>query len=633
MPIIQQENGRRSVKGLPLRWGVKAYKELTDVIPFPERYNALAALLDSVTGAAMPLDVTDAQIVLKAEKLAAECQAEADRGGRLSFEYTNAETGEVFQGKAMDALGRIAAIFKREALTLPECEKPEQAIARAVDPAYWRRQLRKTHGRIFEAAAIRLGFVSSRSGIYASDETVTRRMDQRKRNEKILSGVKLENEFKQQFSLQELADKGTANKSNRRNELMLRLAGFEDVAIEAGHPGVFATLTCPSRFHAVLQGSGRTNPNYDGSTPRQAQAYLCKVWARIRAKLARSGIAVYGFRIAEPHHDACPHWHALLFIQPGPGMSVTFARSRFERICKRYGWADSRGEPGAFSQRLKFEDIDAAKGSAAAYIAKYISKNIDDSHVKEHTDGELVLEASNRNPLAGRVDAWAAAWGIRQFQQIGGAPVTVWRELRRVKEEMLRRCMDPVLLQAWKAAQRIEFGATDPETGEAMPAKRADFAEYLRAQGGAVVGRAYRIRVEMRECEIQGRYGLEKGKKPVGVFNIENQNALYESTRYQWSKVSGAAGFGFSWTRVNNCTPEGGQYWNRYQTECEIVAAWDESEYFAALYDAGGLPTNEEIMQEIQAAQIDADQTRANTVFTAARVKRTGAKKRPEYDF
>ena len=106
-----------------------------------------------------------------------------------------------------------------------------------------------------------------------------------------------------------------------------------------------------------------------------------KVWSCIRAKLQREKIKIYGFRVAEPHHDATPHWHMLLFVAPEQ-------RKRLREIIHHYALQDSPDEEGANKHRFKYESIDPSKGSAAGYIAKYISKNIDGYGIQEEDGPE-----------------------------------------------------------------------------------------------------------------------------------------------------------------------------------------------------------------------------------------------------
>ncbi|MGZ3319668.1 MAG: replication endonuclease [Xanthobacteraceae bacterium] len=600
MPTIQQEHGVKTVKGLPTRWGRRAYRELAAVMKEhgtdSDRYRALADLLDEVTAAPLPLDATDAHLCVLAERYAGDCAAAA------VLENVQAPTGPAPIEGGPRQLGKREGITPRERMAKicavhgiepPKCQEDAEAVARMLDSAWWRRGLRRTHGRTFEAAAIRLGFVSVRAGAYASDETTGRRLAQVARNRAALESVKIKNEDGFECTLADAASKTTSNKRIRRGELMLRLAGCEEIAIEAGHVGIFFTLTAPSKYHAVLAKTGTVNPTYNDATPREVQQYLQKTWAKIRAAYGRHNIRPYGFRIAEPHHDGCVHWHGLVFM---PAYKVR----RFCRIVKQYALAEDGTEPGAAEHRAKFERIDTEKGSAAAYIAKYISKNIDDDTEDAHdevigADGQpvkITMPSDGAKKASQRVDAWAGVWGIKQFQPIGQPPVTVWRELRRVSEAAIKDAPANVRA-AWDACQRVH--RTDKETGEVTVERPANFAAYIRAQGGVCVGRNYRIGIAHEPTRIEGRYGVYEGMAPVGIFARIAPDTVYSSTRYTWTKSAARGGVASPWSPVNNCTespwparPQTRDHWTASAPEPGPVAdfadEWFSSDEFQHVY-------------------------------------------------
>jgi hypothetical protein len=509
---------------------------------------------DSLGALRIPLDAGDEEVCAFAATQAARCADLATR-----------------RHDAPTLRAAMAAMVQRFALQPPADKvRDGPAIARMACPIWWRRKLRRQHGRALESAAIVLGLVHKRSEIYCSNETLHRRQQQNRRNAAALAATIATNELGQEFTLAELAAKGPANKAIKRAELMTRIAGFERIARELGHGGLFITITCPSRMHAHRTVAGwrvEPNPRYDNeSTPRTAQQYLGKVWARIRATLKHQGTPIYGFRIAEPQHDGTPHWHLLVFHDPEHADAIRAAITK-------HALRDSPGEPGAHAHRCDFRAIDWAKGSAAGYIAKYVAKNIDGHAVGEDLHGNPALETS------ARVEAWATTWGIRQFQQVGGPPVGVWRELRRI--EALPEGAPAHLVQAHNAVNKV--AVIEGKTNQSVA-----WHHYVQAQGGVFCGRAYRIRLDLTADDTtKNRYGEPSAPRPVGVSTtaIEHYTPdhmahltpppqiprtvhwFVQSARHVWQIAARkpAPVFEFRapaspvpWTRVNNCTDGAG---------------------------------------------------------------------------
>jgi hypothetical protein len=302
------------------------------------------------------------------------------------------------------------------------------AYVRICDPIWWRRKLKRRQKRVVEGVARDLGLVQKRKGGYCSNLALFNQRKQVDKNNKLLDSMIAENEAGESFYLSELQEKSISNPEIRRAELMTRIRGFEILAEKQNYVAAFWTITCPSKYHAFY-ASGGQNEKWQGDDVLDGQKYLVHLWAGFRAWLNRRGINGYGFRVSEPHHDGCPHWHILYF---GGKAQLIEATQELEERCLR----EDGEETGADTNRFKVEwikqgeDERGRKLSAAAYIAKYIAKSIDGFQVgKDKETGQDTTVSSER------VVTWSRSWGIRQFQQIGGAPVGLWREMRRLKGE------------------------------------------------------------------------------------------------------------------------------------------------------------------------------------------------------
>lgn len=398
-------------------------------------------------------------------------------------------------------------------------------LARSVCPLWWRRRLRRAVVTLREDEGRRCHEVHARGQIYCTDDTLARRMEQNQRNAETLESTEIEDEAGQIITLALAAGAGVANKGIRRKELMTRIRGCEEWAEANGMVGLFTTNTLPSRFHPMAHGAkgapSRPNPRYDGSKPRDGQAWLCAAWARARAQLHRMGVPFFGFRVAEPHHDMTPHWHMLLWTAPAH-------LSKLQDTIRAQWLRDEGNEPGA--QKHRFAAKEMHSGGAAGYIAKYIAKNIDDAAMP--VEGVIDPHATGTNELFGgnvakRVEAWAAAHRIRQFQAIGQPPVTVWRELRRIEAASV--------LVAPDAVRRAHDAVNKTEDAQ------ADWCGYLTAQGGAMTGRDYAVRLLTVEVSGQGRYEPVTQNKPCGVYAASEPTRHYRSERREWRPRGGWA--------------------------------------------------------------------------------------------
>jgi len=416
------------------------------------------------------------------------------------------------------------------------------AMSRLVNPDWWFRQLKGQRTRWRESLLIAIGKVNRDASPYASKQAIREVRARRLSNLDYLKSCDLENiETGERFSLIDKVMASISNPEIRRMELMSTIAGTEKYAAANGDVGMFLTITTPSKYHPTrMVGKGdkkRVQRNHawdkEAYTPKDAQRYLCGIWSKMRTAFKDSCLSVYGMRVVEPHHDATPHWHMMLFTKPA-------MRQRVIDIMRKYAMKEDGDERGAAKNRFDCKHMN--RGGAAGYIAKYIAKNIDGYALegeRDHETGELLTDS------AAAVTAWAATWRIPQFHPIGLPTMGSYRECRRIRSISLTETFDEEV-EAVRAA-----------------ADAGNFMAYISAQGGANVPRDDQtVRVARRVADELNAYD-EEVKKVVGIFAPHlGDSRVYETRTTQWRIVSSAvdvevltskSASGAPRSPVNNC--------------------------------------------------------------------------------
>ncbi|MDP8173660.1 replication endonuclease [Pasteurella skyensis] len=433
-------------------------------------------------------------------------------------------------------------VKKKKRLTASQIET---GILKLLCPDFWFNKLKKIGARMKEHLSIAVGMVHGGTGGYVSNERLSAFKQQKEANYKFIKNCIITNilDENEQLELLDTWLKSSSNPKIRRIELMTRLSGFEEYAEAKEHQAVFITLTAPSKYHA-MRSNGGVNPKWNGASPIQTQAYLKGVWAKIRTALSNRNIKTYGFRIVEPHHDATPHWHLMLFAIPN---DISTIKDTF----KKYAYQEDGGEKGAKEHRLKFDDIDKAKGGATAYLAKYISKNIDGAGMNDLFDDET---GEDVRLTAQRVQAWASLWGIRQFQQFGGAGIGAWREFRKLGSIK----QDDEIIDTIRAITDVGCWATYTDYMGGATARRKDLKAKLHYLiNGETKYKEERRKIDGIENNINGVVVLTRlkewkiGKKPQ---NWDEQKAQKINEKRTGSDIAPTDGVSRPWTCVSNCT-------------------------------------------------------------------------------
>ncbi|MCY7293807.1 replication endonuclease [Alteromonas sp. a30] len=453
----------------------------------------------------------------------------------------------------------------------------EGVLGRLCCEYWWRTQLRKVQDRRLEQLQRDLHYVGGAHAMYLSDVTFRKREIRAHSNRDTLENlyaVADTDEGQAWVNISDAAKGSQSNPVNRAAFMAVRIKGMCELADSQGLHSAFITITAPSHFHSVL-ACGKPNPKYvQGASASFANEWFKLIMSRIRADWQRFDLQPFGVRVAELHHDGCPHWHILLFAAPAQMAPIQLVMEKHaldgERLKNK-------------SVRIDWRDIDPEKGDAVGYVIKYVAKGVDSRHLQSVKDVKNNVVSADDNATATlKMKYGLSVAGIQQFNFFGlaAASATVWQELRRFGQGVQG------MQQVETFSQR--FNLSEPErfalTMLYKAADSGDWATYCQAMGGIYAKRSeaalhilYSTAEAMNGMDSQlcalNRYGEPATNRVKGIKLACDWRAVHLVTRQHHYQVVTKRDYQQSSEFIMKHT-------------LTMMDVWERAEYFQQLSDA-----------------------------------------------
>lgn len=404
----------------------------------------------------------------------------------------------------------------------------QPCLLRLLNVKFWRRVLWSRVLQAREELHLRLRLVGKKGAKYVSEDGLAIRKAQRARRAEYMKKTTIEATIEGEvvsLPLEQVA----SSAEQRMSKIYAFIAAMDRMAIANGLTVALITATLEGEWHPN-PSHGRSDTQWNGKTPKQANEEMGRRWAAVRRDLDNLGVRLSGIWAGEPHADACPHrhfWtiyrpeHAHMIYEafaryfpgtPGVAAAVKVRHPAIGDICfdthadaaalnmrfAEFDPSDPKGKKTELAQ-VEFSVIDRSpskpgeprKASGASYAFKYIEAAM----LAEHDDSE-------KGAAFARIDAHRSIWRMRAYQFFGIKDcLSLWDELRRVQEPPL----DALLHSMWIAARGGEAKGR-VQTGT----QRGDAWAFLMLHGGlAVFEDVTGSRAALKEFKERVRAGEE----------------------------------------------------------------------------------------------------------------------------